>query len=173
MRKLFFLFLVLFVLRINNSTAQEYKAGIGMRGGFTTGLTGKYFIKESRAVEVMLTSGYRYRGFQITGVYEIHKPAFKNDVDGLFWFYGGGLHFGGGYRYEHWHPNNSWWGGGTYHTHNYIAFGVDGIFGIEFKIPDIPFTAGVDVKPYFDIATERDAPFGFFDTALSIRYIFK
>ena len=175
MKKISVVFLFLFVLGINNSNAQEYKAGIGLRGGWSSGITGKYFIKDSRAVEVILSSGYRYRGFQITGLYEIHKPAFaKNNVEGLFWFFGGGAHFGGGYRYEHWHNNGGGplGGGGYYHEHDYVAFGIDGIFGIEFKIPDLPVTVGADVKPFFDFVTDRDAPYGFWDSALSVRYVF-
>lgn len=172
MKKITIVFLFLSVFGINSLNAQDYKTGVGVRGGWSSGITGKYFIKEGRAIEAILSSGYRYRGFQITGLYEIHKPAFtKQEVEGLFWFFGGGAHFGGGYRYEHFHPNNSWWGG-TYHTHNYVAFGIDGIFGLEFKIPDLPVTVGADVKPYFDFVTERDAPYGFWDSALSIRYVF-
>ena len=172
MKKTIIVLVFLFALGIFYVGAQDYKTSIGIRGGWTSGITGKYFIKEGKAIEALLTSGYRYRGFQLTALYEIHKPAFKDKVDGLFWFYGGGLHVGGGYRYEHWHPNSGLWGWGTYHQHNYVAFGIDGIFGIEFKIPDIPFTVGADVKPFFDFVTDRDAPYGFFDSALSIRYVF-
>lgn len=170
MKKIFFF--LFFLSGILLSHAQEYKSAIGIRGGWTSGFTAKHFIKDARALEVILSSGYRYRGFQITGLYEIHKPAFaKDDVEGLFWFYGGGAHFGGGYHYDHLHYNNGVFGG-SYHEHNYVAFGVDLIFGIEYKIEEIPITLGLDVKPFFDFVTDRDSPYGFWDSALSIRFVF-
>ncbi len=142
MKKIFFI--LFFILScVGSIFSQDYKTGIGLRGGWTSGITAKHFIKEGKAIEGILSSGYMYRGWQITGLYEIHKPAFaKDDVEGLFWLYGGGAHFGGGYRYDH----------------NYVSIGVDLIFGIEYKIPDIPFTVGADVKPFFDFITDRDRP---------------
>ena len=168
-----FAFLLLLVAQ--SAFSQDYKTGIGLRGGWISGLTVKHFIKEGRALEGILSPGYgwgRYGGFQVTGLYEIHKPAFaKDDVEGLFWFYGGGAHFGGGYHRDHWHYNNGAWGG-YYHEHNYVAFGIDFIFGIEYKIEEVPITLGLDVKPFFELVTDRDAHHGFWDSAFSIRYVF-
>ncbi|MBI4930236.1 MAG: hypothetical protein HY841_05700 [Bacteroidetes bacterium] len=173
MKRIFFISVLICFIDVLNIVAQEYKTGIGLRGGWTSGLSLKHFISDGKAVEGILSSGYRYRGWQITGLYEIHKPAFtKDDVEGLFWLYGGGAHFGGGYRYDHWHKTGGPWNQGYVHEHNYIAIGIDFIFGIEYKIPDIPFTIGADVKPFFDFVTDRDAPYGFWDSALSIRYVF-
>ncbi len=173
MKNILFVFLFISFLGINKSVGQGYKISAGLRGGWTSGITGKYFIKGDRAIEAILSSGYRYRGFQITGLYEIHKPAFtEHDVEGFFWFFGGGVHWGGGYHYDHLHTDGTWWNSGYYHEHNYATFGIDGIFGIEFKIPDISVTVGVDVKPYVDFITDRDAPYGFWDSGLSVRYVF-
>lgn len=153
--------------------AQDYKTGIGLRGGWISGLTVKHFIQEGKALELLLSNGYRYRGWQITGLFEIHKPAFaKDDVEGLFWLYGLGAHFGGGARWEHYHPGNGNGNWGYYHVHQYVSVGIDFIFGMEYKIKDIPFTVGVDVKPFFEFVRDYDAPFGFWDSALSIRYVF-
>jgi hypothetical protein len=170
MKRIFFAFAFLFVC-VSYAFSQDYKTGIGLRGGWTSGLTVKTFLKESKALEFILSNGWRYRGWQITGLYEVHKPAFaKDDVEGLFWLYGAGLHFGGGYSWSHWHGGvNGYW-----HEHHYSAFGIDGILGIEYKIPDIPFTVGADIKPFLDFVTDRDNPygFGFWDGALSIRFVF-
>lgn len=57
--------------------AQDYNTGIGLRGGFTNGLTVKHFISEKAALEGILAS--RWSGFEITGLYEIHNRAFDTD----------------------------------------------------------------------------------------------
>ncbi|MBI4945418.1 MAG: hypothetical protein HY840_03345 [Bacteroidetes bacterium] len=153
--------------------AQDYKTGIGFRGGWTSGITAKHFIKEGRAMEGIFSSGWGWRGFQITGLYEIHKAAFtKDDIKGLFWFYGGGAHFGGGYGYDYWHQTGPYSWNGYYERRHYSTLGIDGIFGIEYRIPDLPVTIALDVKPFFEFSGYRNYPFHFWDSAFTIRYVF-
>lgn len=178
MRKLLLLICFLIMALITPSFSQDYKTGIGLRGGWLGGLTGKHFIKEGRAIEAILSSGWGWRGYQITALYEIHKAAFtKEEAKGFFWYYGGGLHFGG-YRYKEnfleWHPIQPT--GGyytTYHkTHTYSAFGIDGIFGLEYRIADVPVTLSLDIKPFIELTTYNGYPMRFWDGAFSIRYVF-
>lgn len=143
-----------------------------MRGGWISGLTVKHFIKEGRAIEGIFSSGWGWRGWQITALYEIHKPAFQDDVDGMFWFYGAGAHFAGGYSYKEWHQTGPWYNQGYWETHSYSAFGIDGILGLEYKLSDIPFTVGVDIKPFIEFSNYRDAPFNFWDGAFTVRFVF-
>ena len=35
-----------------------------------------------------------------------------------------------------------------------MAFGVDGIFGLEYKIPEIPFALSLGFKPFLEIDTD-------------------
>ena len=62
---------------ISISYAQDYRTGIGVRGGYFNGLTIKHFTSQSTAFEFLLAS--RWRGFEITGLYEFHKPAFQEE----------------------------------------------------------------------------------------------
>ncbi len=158
--------------------AEGYKTGIGLRGGWLGGLTAKHFIKEGRAIEGIFSSGWGWRGYQITALYEIHKAAFtKDDVKGFSWFYGGGIHFGG-YRYREpfleWHPTagNTGYYTTYYKNRNYSAFGIDGIFGLEYKIEEVPFTIGLDIKPFIEFTTYDAYPMRFWDGAFTIRYTF-
>ncbi len=57
---------------------------------FQTGLTVKHFISQRSALEGLLST--RWRGFEITGLYEVHNNAF--DVERLNWYFGGGGHIG-------------------------------------------------------------------------------
>ncbi|MDQ1296118.1 MAG: hypothetical protein QG611_96 [Bacteroidota bacterium] len=144
------LVLVIFVLSFAN--AQDYKTAVGLRGGWGYGLTIKHFLGEKSAVEGLLSG--RWAGFDVTGLYEIHNPAF--DVDRLKWFYGGGAHLG---------LYGSSYVGGTG-----VIIGVDGILGLDYSFSEFPINLSVDWKPAFNIVGySHFYPDG---GAFSIRYTF-
>jgi hypothetical protein len=161
---------------------EGYKTGLGVRGGYEGGITVKHFIKETAAIEGIFTTGYRNsiygnRSLRITGLYEIQKPL--PNADGFNYFYGIGAHVGSYsyYEYGYYGDNGSgyydkhgkWHSGGSYKK-NYISVGLDAILGLEYQFTELPFTVGVDVKPYFDIFNGRGS---YFDLAFSLRYVFK
>ncbi|MBN1187725.1 MAG: hypothetical protein JXB49_35955 [Bacteroidales bacterium] len=139
-------------------TAQDYQWGVGVRLGPSAGITAKYSLSSYTYIDGILH--FRWHGASITGLYEIHAPAF--DVNDLFWYYGGGAH-AGYWEETHNHP--------FYHDfESHALIGVDGIIGLEYYIRDIPFTIGLDYKPslnFFDY-------FGFFydELGVTIRYVF-
>ena len=139
--------------------AQDYNTGIGFRGGFSNGITAKMFIDEEMALEGILNT--RWSSFNITGLFELHKNAF--DVDHLYWFYGAGAHIG------FWDANETPWFD-TNDTDTHIVIGVDGIFGIEYVIQEIPVSISLDWKPALNIIGD----FGFWgeEIGLSVRYVF-
>ena len=124
-----------------------YTTGIGLRGGISSGLTVKHFIRENRAIEGILSFSY-YQGAWITGLYELHTPAFG--TVGLNWYYGGGGHIG--------------------FMSSSNPIGLDGILGLEYRIQEIPFTIGADLRPIINL-NYADHPL-LLDVALSVRYIF-
>jgi len=145
------------LLMVTVLNAQDYKTGIGLRGGLYSGLTVKHFISQKVALEGLVST--RWSGLEVTGLYEVHKQAF--DVERLNWYYGGGAHIG------FYNGNNTTWGSaGT----SYTVLGVDGILGIEYNFKEIPINLGLDWKPSFNIIGYSH----FFGdgAALSIRYIF-
>jgi hypothetical protein len=153
-----FVLTVIFVLTIVNlSSAQNYKTGIGIRGGLYTGLTLKHFVSSNAAFEGLLST--RWRGFDLTGLYEIEAEAF--DAKGLSWYYGGGAHIGF-YNGSH----TDW---GIYGT-SYTVVGIDGVLGLEYTFPKIPLNIGLDWKPFINLIGYT----GFWPDggALSIRYVF-
>ena len=158
MKKIAVIVLFVFCL-ISISNAQDYKTGIGLRGGFDYGLTIKHFTAEKSAFEFLLAS--RWRGFEITGLYEIHNQAFN--AERLKWYFGFGGHIGfwnGNYTHDYWgNP-------GT----NYTVVGIDGILGLEYSFKEVPINIGLDWKPAFNFVGYS----GFWadEGAISIRYIF-
>lgn len=155
MKKLVLAGFIGFFLLIN-AQAQEYNTGIGIRGGFSNGLTVKHFIKDTKAVEGILAT--RWNGFYLTALYEIHYNAFN--TPGLYWYYGIGGHFGTI------NGNNRRFEDGVNHT----LIGIDGILGIEINFSEFPINLGLDWKPTFDLIGDTDVIFD--NGAFSIRYIF-
>ncbi|MBN1183619.1 MAG: hypothetical protein JXB49_15115 [Bacteroidales bacterium] len=142
---------------VSFSFAQDYNTGIGFRAGFFNGLTVKHFISQKSALEGLIAS--RWRGLEVTGLYEIHNQAFH--ADRLNWYIGFGGHVG------FWDGDHADWGDkGT----KYTVVGVDGILGIEYNFREVPINLGLDWKPEFNIIGYS----GFWGDggALSIRYIF-
>jgi hypothetical protein len=141
------------------SNAQDYNTGIGLRGGWESGLTVKHFIGTKSAVEGILAT--RWRGFEITGLYEIHNVAFN--AERLKWYFGFGGHIGfwnGDYT-------NKYWGDpGT----NYTVVGLDGIIGLEYSFSEVPINISLDWKPAFNFVGYQG--WWAYGGALSIRYIF-
>jgi len=140
-------------------SAQDYNTGVGLRLGFSNGLSVKHFLSQRSAVEGLLST--RWRGFELTGLYEVHDNAFE--VDRLNWYFGGGGHIGfwnGDYTYNHWGDEGV----------NYTVIGIDGILGIEYNFSEFPINISLDWKPSFNLTGFS----GFWGDggALSIRYIF-
>ncbi len=156
---LLLVFISFFSLSELNAQPKPYQAGLGLRGGFSSGITFKYFLSDVNALEGILTT--RWRGFNITGLYEWQRPVF--DVDNLYWFYGGGAHLGfwGGYEDHPWFDD----------TANYSVVGIDGIIGLEYDFAEVPVSLGLDWKPAFNFVGYT----GFWadNLAISIRFLFR
>ncbi|MBN1769558.1 MAG: hypothetical protein JXR50_10085 [Prolixibacteraceae bacterium] len=137
--------------------AQDYNTGIGLRGGFANGLTIKHFVSNKAAFEGIIAS--RWRGLELTGLYEIHNQAFQTER--LKWYIGFGGHIG------FWNGSYAKWGNeGT----DYTVIGLDGILGLEYSFLQVPFNIGIDWKPTFNFYGYK----GFWADggAISLRYIF-
>ncbi len=152
-----------------------YTTAIGIRGGYTTGLTLKHFVNSKAAVELIVGAS-RWRGTSLTGIYEWHKRN-ALEVPELTWVYGLGARIGffdgrnyyDGYRGNCNDSNNpkcpSYWRG-----RSIAALGVVGIGGLEYKFKDAPITIGLDLIPYLYFNHYRG---NFIDGSLSLRYVLK
>lgn len=152
--------LSIFIVLSLHIQAQKSNA-IGLRGGFSSGVTFQHYLNESHAIELIAHS--RWRGTVLTGLYEVHKPFF--DVSGVKWYYGIGAHVGF-YRYykggPKWHKDE--WRG----TRSVI--GADAILGLEYFFDEIPFNISVDWKPVINVIGYSGLWAD--EAALSIRYVF-
>lgn len=146
----------LFVMGVQTTQAQDYKTGIGVRGGLSNGLTIKHFIKSEAALEFILAN--RWRGYNATVLYELHKELAPQ----LNLYYGIGGHIGRWHGYDK-HP---WFNDDKIYT----VIGVDAIIGLEYTFKEIPFNVGIDYKPGFNLVGYS----GYWgdEGALSIRFVF-
>lgn len=141
-------------------TGTSYKTAVGVRGLGTSGLTIKHFTRNNQALEGII--GFYPNAFSATLLVEQYAPAFSEP--GLNWYYGIGGHVAtqsdvvsneGLYRRES----------------SEVGFGIDGIFGIEYKIQQVPIAMSLDFKPFFEVATNGDA-FIALDPGLGIKVTF-
>ncbi|MCC5921123.1 MAG: SH3 domain-containing protein [Cyclobacteriaceae bacterium] len=156
------------------SQATDYQTAIGLRGGFTSGVSIKHFLNSNMAVEGVV--GSRWSGLSLTGMLQWHSPR-ALDVDGLTWVYGVGARVASynartfyrfGSRCND--PNNPRCYTFYDRGESLTAFGIVGIGGLEYKIPDVPITVSLDIVPHFYL---NHSGGGFLDGSLSIRYILK
>jgi hypothetical protein len=159
------LFLAGFLLTSVLLSAQNYKSALGLRLNHYSGaLTYKWFMSETNALDWTLSTGLDDGGFTITGLYELHTPTSLSPQ--LQWYYGLGGFF-------------SLYGNDAV---NYLAFGVNGVLGIEYAITEIPFAISLDYIPaigirsnnYKNDAIEDDVDLftGFQGWTLGIKYTF-
>ncbi|MEP5613862.1 MAG: hypothetical protein ABJP45_16545 [Cyclobacteriaceae bacterium] len=143
---------------LNNGTS--YKTAVGVRGGGTSGLTVKHFTNSTRAIEGIL--GFYPNAFSATFLVEKYTQAF--DAAGLNWYYGIGGHIAT--------QSDVVKGDGLYRRETSdFGLGIDGIFGIEYKIDGVPIAMSLDFKPFFEVATDGDAFIGL-DPGLGIKVTF-
>ena len=144
------------------SDAQDYKTAVGLKfGGYENGPSVKYFMNSTTALEGIL--GIRNHGAVLTGLYELHQPAFN--TASLKFYYGFGAHLGSVGRgvYKRFGSDDN------VYKDNHILLGADAVLGLEYKLPDAPIAISFDLDPRLELATGP-----FFDLApgLGIKYTF-
>ncbi|MFD0748668.1 hypothetical protein ACFQZS_00850 [Mucilaginibacter calamicampi] len=151
-----------FLVTSKRGSAQDYKWAAGLKfGGYESGVSGKYFMQSNVALEGIV--GFRNSGVVVTGLYEIHQPAFN--LDKLKFYYGFGAHFGSVGR------GQSTFFAGTNHKYYdaSLLVGADGVLGLEYVIPKSPIAVSLDLNPRVELARGP-----FFDIApgLGVKYTF-
>lgn len=132
----------------------QYNFAVGLRSGGTTGLTLKKNYG-STALEGII--GFWDDGFSATLLWERNQNAFNEP--GFNWYYGLGGHlavYGNDFDGR---KGPSWYRHRYHYDDGGFGLGVDGIVGLEYKIPNAPIAVSIDLKPYLEIATDGGAFF--------------
>ncbi len=138
---------------------EKYDRAIGGRFGVANGITYKQFINGSNhAIDGILNfQGNRnYSVFKVVGLYEIHDVIKVADYEGWLWYYGAG-------------------GGVGFYTDKKedatsVAFSLDGVLGLDYKIPTAPINLSLDWKPMLELSPNPGMKFDGF--GLSVRFAF-
>ncbi len=151
--------------------------GLGLMLGAPTGLSGKYFVGRSTALDFGLGTIYGYRdrrGLHLHADFLWHPVSLVSaHAFELPLYFGVGARLLDGdrcYQYR---------GGGVcdYYYRNYTAVGVRGPLGIAFDFNNVPIDIFFEVVPVFDILVNYDSRYDnalYFDidAALGLRYYF-
>jgi len=143
----------------------QYNTAIGLRLGETSGLTIKTAVADAAMLEGIV--GIWNRGLSATLLYEIYAPAFAS---GLSWYYGGGGHVA---LVTH-RSGYSWYDYGQrrfYYNDGGAGIGIDGVAGLEYKIPKAPIAFSLDLKPFLEFNT-RGGAWVSLDPGLGMRVAF-
>ena len=164
--------IALFTASVTIANAQYYERSAGIRLGGSYGLTYKKFFNEKDAVEFLF--GGRDDGLHLTTLYQFNKPLNLSRNETFFLYYGAGGHLG----YEKYQtkvlygspqqPNSEFY----YENRSYFSMGVDAIIGLEYRFLTAPITIGLDIKPYLSFIGFRYTRTDFWDTSLSVKYVF-
>lgn len=148
---------LLMAIGASAQSSTDYRTAIGVKF-YPGAITLKHFVNEKAAVEGL---GYFYNnGFRITGLYEFHFDI--PDVNGLKWYVGPGAHLG--FYNTKYKNNNDIRDGG-------VAIGVDGVIGLDFKVPSAPINLSLDFQPSIEFGDYNG--YGGTFGGLAIRYVIK
>jgi hypothetical protein len=98
---------------------------------------------------------------------EIHLFNLFDFSDNIVFFYGAGVHAG----YQKWNEKEKPPSSRTQVRSKAIA-GIDGLAGLEYIIPGIPLSAGIEMKPYADFFGRYRFNAEIGDFAFTVKYLF-
>lgn len=158
---------VVAVLLVAFSFSVKAQTMIGLRLGGTSGITGKYFFKPDMAGEGII--GFFGNGFSLTGLIEKSIPVYN--APGLNFYYGGGGHVAFYNGRDHYTGN---FGRDiNYRANNDVGFGINGIVGFEYRLPNsIPIAFSLDLKPFIEIGSSGYTGFAP-DPSIGIKFIIR
>lgn len=166
------LLLVLNVLIVERSMAQDYNRSAGVRlASETSAITYKKFVSEDQAVELLLSG--RKNGLQLTVLTQKYLPMRMGTLDNFFFYAGMGGH--GGYEENNRiekvgigpNPINY-----NYQEENYFSIGIDAVVGIEYRILSVPLSINLDLKPFVSYIGFAKLEGDFWDGSIGVKYIF-
>ena len=159
-------FLVALIFVGGSSGYAQYTTALGIRLGGTSGVTIKNFYRPSMAFEGII--GGFPNGFSVTGLVEKHRIAFNEP--GLNWYYGGGGHVA---IYNDRRYYSRFGREMDFRANGEVGFGIDGIVGLEYKLPDdVPFAFSFDLKPFVEITSAGSAGFAL-DPSIGVKFTFR
>jgi hypothetical protein len=162
------IYIIIFLLCLAPAAfAQFYNKEVGLRGGYSSGITFRVNLEESLSYEAQLN--YRDRGGIFTVYRQQHIEMGMDRMGNWEFLYGFGLH------------------AGFYYTDTYSilwreiyfgrdiftpVIGMDGYVGIDYKFVDIPMSFGISFQPYMELSLKQVFGINLWDFGFQVRYMF-
>lgn len=152
MKRLFVL-AALVLFSIGAASAQNYDWALGLRGGYTSGVTLKRNFGYN-AVEAIGSFHPNTHGedcgqsFSATALFEWQIPVI---TEGFAFYYGLG---------------------GFVRLGNYLGGGASAVAGLEYRIPRVPLVVSIDCRPCIGVWRNFSLGSNYFDFGLGIKYTF-
>ncbi len=152
MKKIFFIsFFVLSLVAV--TFAQESGYGVGVILGEPTGLTGKYWLDETNAIDAGVAIGL----FGVNTEFSLHADYLYHINNLIKWKYKLPFYYGFGIRMR-------------FASHNPMKFGVRGVVGVMMYFKKLPIDAFFEIAPSFRLLPTTGLDM---DVAIGGRYYFK
>jgi hypothetical protein len=117
-------------------TSSQYETALGAKISSGVALSYKKFVNPTNAVEAQTM--FFNQGIRLIGMYQFHFYNIEG-LNGLGWYIGPGAHVG------FWKPRYKQEYG------SWVDIGIDGVVGLDYKIPSLPINISLDWQPSFGL----------------------
>ncbi|MCL3781763.1 hypothetical protein EMN47_15360 [Prolixibacteraceae bacterium JC049] len=160
------LLLSLMLLTFVGVNAQDYTHSVGIRGGYTSGVSYRYYFHPESSVRFLVSS--REKGLELTALKEVHRYQLFDFVEDLALTYGVGAHVG----YQRWDEAKINGFSVSVDKRTKPVLGLDALIGLEYHLWQAPVSFGVELKPFFDVFGKDDFDPHLLDIAFTVRFNF-
>lgn len=147
--------------------SQFYNKEVGIRGGYSSGITFRVNLEEMLSYEAQLN--YRDNGVMFTMYRQQHKEIGMDRLGNWEFIYGFGLHTGFYNTDTYKILNREIYYGREIFT---PVIGMDGYLGIDYKLVDIPMSFGISFQPYMELSLKQVFGINLWDFGFHARYMF-
>ena len=165
MRK-FYIIIFLFALS-STAFSQFYAKEVGLRGGYSSGITFRVNLEEDLSYEGQLL--YRDNGAIFSVIRQKHREMGMDQVGNWEFIYGFGVHTGFYFTDTYRILFREVYYGREIFT---PVFGMNGYVGIDYKLEELPMSFGVSFQPFMEISLKQVFGLNLWDFGFSVRYRF-
>ena len=161
-------YIIIFLLALSSTAfSQFYAKEVGIRGGYTSGITFRVNLEEDLSYEGQL--GYRDNGAIFSVIRQKHREMGMDQVGNWEFVYGFGVHTGFYFTDTYRILFREVYYGREIFT---PVFGVNGYVGIDYKLEELPMSFGVSFQPFMEISLKQIFGLNLWDFGFSVRYRF-
>ncbi|MEA3461716.1 MAG: hypothetical protein U9R49_07545 [Bacteroidota bacterium] len=161
-------YIIIFLLCLSPAAfSQFYHKEVGIRGGYSSGITFRVNLEEYLSYEGQLS--YRDKGGIFTVLRQQHTEIGMDQVGNWEFVYGMGFHAGFYYTDTYKIFGKEFYYGSEIFT---PVLGMDGYVGIDYKLVNLPMSFGVSYQPFVEISLMQIFGINLWDFGFHVRYMF-